>query len=329
MEGHSNQNEFVLVICCAVLLLATVISAYANIQLKFDSAISRVDSEERFLYSRRYLVFGILLACVGGAMDLIVIAYIPMSIRSCFSSLSIPISVVLARIALNERISHAQMIGVMITVIGSMAAILFANHETSSQSSENVTHTLFTTRSAFLAIVNVPLLIVALEALRPNPSRTLHRSVHLLLSAYGTAFVGASVSLSGKFLSYILHDHGMHSIHFLVLSALMVLGSVGQVVMMSAFLAKYDASRALPLYQVINSVILSIFAAVIFAEPIPNVSGYVMGNLASFFGLWLLTRQSSSVKEKIEDEVMDFQPLMIRESFPLTRSYPKESFMII
>jgi hypothetical protein len=96
---------------------------------------------------------------------------------------------------------------------------------------------------------------------------------------------------------------------------------------MSAFLSQFEASRALPLYQVINSVLLSVFAAVIFSEPIPNIPGYILGNLTSFFGLWLVSRQSSVLKEKVEIELMDSQPLMVlQKSYSLSR---KELLMLI
>ena len=327
MEPETSQNELVLIICCAVLLLATFISAYANIQLKFDSSLARSDSGETFMYARRYLLLGISLAAAAGALDLIVIAYVPMSVRSCFSSLSIPISIVLARLMLNERISQVQLFGVMITVIGSMAAILFANHETSLKHSGGLQHTIFTIRTALLAIVLIPLLVTALIVIRPNHSRRMPRTLQMVLCAYGTAFVGALVSLVGKFIPQVIFNYGLRSFPFLLISFVMVGGSVFQVVMMSTFLSQFEASRAIPLYHVINGLILSVFATVIFSEPIPNLPGYVLGNLTSFFGLWLLTHQS---KEKLEDDSADFQPLMIHEASNMARTtHPKESFMII
>ena len=329
MEAHLSHHERVLIICCGVLLVATVISAYANIQLKFDSWIGRTQCDTGFLYSRRYLLFGILLAAVGGGMDLVVIAYIPMSLRSCFSSLSIPISVMLARFTLNERVSRAQLIGVMITVVGSMGAGLFASHETSvHDSAPEVFGFLSNARTRFLAIFTVPLLILSLVAsFRASSLKSVPRYWHLIICAYGTAFIGASVSLGGKLLSFLINEHGYHSVPFLTLSIIMVAGSVLQVSLMSAFLSQFEASRALPLYQVINSVLLSVFAAVIFSEPIPNIPGYILGNLISFFGLWLVSRQSSVLKEKVEIELMDSQPLMVlQKSHSLSR---KELLMLI
>lgn len=97
---------------------------------------------------------------------------------------------------------------------------------------------------------------------------------------------------------------------------------------MSSFLARGDASKALPLYQVVNGIILSVFAAVIFLEPIPNVPGYVSGILVSFAGLGLLSSSSSSSGKQKYDEA-DEQPLISVELMSPTKpALGIQSFMI-
>ena len=312
METGLNENDFMLIVFCAILLVSTVVSSLANIQLKFDSMLRKPEVKENTLYSRRYLILGISLSAIGGVMDLLVIGYIPLSVRSCFSSLSIPISVILARMFLHERVSRTQMVGVLVTLCGTFVAVMFASHEKQKVSSINVSNVLLTPRVGWLALATLPPLVLALDQLSQRPGRMYASpTISLFLCAYATSFVAATVSLAGKFLSEVFVQEGMISVSVWTLAMTLVTGCVVQMVCMSSYLSRFEASRALPLYQVVNGIILSVFAAVIFQEPMPHLAGYVAGISLSFVGLWLLAAHPPVEKPKSED--VDNEPLIVVE----------------
>lgn len=329
MEFKLSENDITLILCCGTLIVASVITSFANIQLKFDSIFRGTETKSNSVWSRRFLLFGILLSAVGGGMDLVVIAYIPLSIRSCLASLSIPMSVVMARVFLKERVSAAQWFGVVVTVCGTVVAVYFANHETRAKSAKALAAMILSTRVGWMGLFMLPPFLLSLCVLR-KPHRVNEKTgaVSMVLGTYAAAVVAATVSLTGKVMSEILHEEGVVSITFWILCACVVAGSIGQMLLMSSFLARGDASKALPLYQVVNGIILSVFAAVIFLEPIPNVPGYVSGILVSFAGLGLLSSSSSSSGKQKYDEA-DEQPLISVELMSPTKpALGIQSFMI-
>lgn len=215
MEFKLSENDITLILCCGTLIVASVITSFANIQLKFDSIFRGTETKSNSVWSRRFLLFGILLSAVGGGMDLVVIAYIPLSIRSCLASLSIPMSVVMARVFLKERVSAAQWFGVVVTVCGTVVAVYFANHETRAKSAKALAAMILSTRVGWMGLFMLPPFLLSLCVLR-KPHRVNEKTgaVSMVLGTYAAAVVAATVSLTGKVMSEILHEEGVVSITF-------------------------------------------------------------------------------------------------------------------
>ena len=305
--GH---NEFMIIISSIILLTGSVLAAYANILLKIDSRSRTTRSESDCFGARKFLILAVILSAIAGASDLFVNAVIPLSVRACFTALNIPVNVFMARWVLDEHLSATQVVGIGVTVIGSLIAILSASHDANSQSSSNWRSMLnHHTSGPFLIFLGVSF-VASVPQLRSSPQKSIPKVASLLACAFATSTVATACNVGAKFLGSALSRLSIWSGEIWGLSGILIGISVLQISFMSAFLAQFDVSVAVPIYQVMCGVLLSLTATLVFGEPVPHLETYLLGILASFFGLWLVATNHRRPKLKT-DYMGEDQPLVV------------------
>ena len=147
---YRMENEHIQVVLHSGLLLAaTVVSAESNIQLKLASVRRKGHDDSSSKYPSKFTVLGVLLSILAGLADLLAMRYVPFSVKSCISSLMIPITAVLARLQLGEHASRVQWLGIVTAVAGTSAGVLCASHDAPVAS----TYVLLTTMSSLRALI--------------------------------------------------------------------------------------------------------------------------------------------------------------------------------
>jgi len=295
---NSHDNGLFLFLCCIVLLVGTAISALANIQFKLDAS-SRVKHDSSFLHSRRYFLLGILLSIVAGIADMFVIGHIPFIIRCCFSGLGIPIGVLLARIILNERIEEPQLLGVLMTMVGSTGGVLTTGEGTSGSNQGG--SLLWLLSSSF---VIVPTVIVGIRELSSQLSSVNGRMKSLCLCAYTVSFVAACSTISARLASWAISASGFLDAYALSILSVCIIVSVLQMSLVAKLLQKFTAVESVPAYQIFNIGWLVFSGAIFFNEAPNNPLLFGSSLLVSAVGIWLIARGSSN-KEPLATTVTD------------------------
>ena len=307
-NGNLHENAPVLLISCCVLLCGTILSALANIQLKLD-AVRKRDPHVSIAYDRRYFLLGILLSVAAGSADMVVVGFVPLSVRACFSSLSIPISVILARIILGEVVRSRQMIGITITVFGCIFGILCANHNADISTHRDIFTSMDFDRAALLALITVPVLVMSFTAFNTSTITTSSRMFSLFSCAYATSFVAACASILSKALSELIYKNGVthHSVWLMLIGCAST--CILQMGLMSSMMGKFDAIVCVPPYQILHSAWLAVFSSIIFFEHLANSFGFSISLSISAVGIWQIAVQNNAKEERFEDE-----PLLVVQS---------------
>jgi len=287
MQMFMNRNEVFLILCCGVLFAATLISALANIEFKLDAR--RASAEDRsFWFKRRYFVIGIVLSVCAGIADMFVVGYIPFSIRCCFSALTIPISVFLARVVLGETLTELQVLGMMLATFGSVGGILSANHTTSSNSSIHSAHHALSHLSPFaisiFILTSMVVVFGVIELISSVPPKT-RRLTSLSLSAYTTSFFAALSTLFAKLTSEAIILGGLSNTSVWFYGAICVSVSVVQLSFMAQMMKKFTAIECIPAYQILNTAWLAIVSTLLFGEALVNPSLFVLSLFMSMIGI--------------------------------------------
>ena len=305
------ESEHVLVILhSGFLLAATVASAESNIQLKLSSIARKVNADIPSRYPNKCTILGIFLSCVAGLADLMAMRHVPFSVKSCISSLMIPITALLARVQLGESASRTQWLGIVTAVAGTSAGLLCASHDAPVASTIVLLSRMLSLRTAVLVFVTVTLFGLSLKTLRASPSEQVNRSLgYLAGSAYATSFVAACASLLARFVATMLSEYGAGSVAVWAVMVGMVGVCVVQMMLMTAMLAKFDATVCVPTYQIFNTIWLAIISSVLFLESPANSLGFVGGILLSSLGIWMIAAPSY----KKSDDGINFEPLSIIE----------------
>jgi len=304
MQMFMDRNEFFLIFCCGILLLATVVSAVANIEFKLDS--NRVhDHNSNFWYTRRYFLIGIVLSICAGIADMFVVGYIPFSIRCCFSALTIPISVALAKFILGETLNEIQVLGMMLATFGSVGGILTANHASSSKSSVDTAHQAFSNLSPFASLVlilaSTVVLFGLIELMSPVPKRN-RRLLSLSLSAYTASFFAALSSLFAKLTSESIIIGGFSHPIAWVYGVLCVVVSIGQLSLMAQMMKKFTAVECIPAYQILNTTWLALVSTLVFGESLTNPSLFVLSLIISMMGISMVASSQNIPSPSLVEE---------------------------
>ena len=305
-----ENNEFIIIVCSMILIGASVLAAYSNILIRLHSRPQVSDEDIKGPAPRKYILLAILLSAISGSSDMFVNAVIPLSVRACFTALSIPVNVILARWVLGENLCLTQIAGVGLTIVGSLIAILSASHENNASASSDwrgmLTHP---TAGPFLLIMAI-LVVASLPQLRSSPHRSVPKLVTLLCCSLVASTASTAANVGCKFVGLSLPRLGLASGEMWAILGILTAISAIQICSMTAFLAQFDVSVAIPMYQVMCGLLLSLTAVLVFAEPVPHVEAYLFGILASFFGLWLVAAHHKPPKLKTDFSPED-QPLVV------------------
>lgn len=300
-----KQLTYPLVLYCLPLIIGTVLSSWANIHIKLDSIHKPMRGGRNPLTARKYLIFGIILSILGALLDLSVVSTVPITIRAGLASLSIPISVILAKMILDEHLSSAQAFGVTLAILGPFVSVIYASHETAGKPHDDWRFAVNSVKFKWFFAVSIPAFLVAFHRLKFGTFNRAANLISLLLSAFTCAFSASVSNACARFLVYAISHSGFKAADSLVLLFLTIGVSVFQIFCMSTFLSLFDASVALPMYQVLNSLILSIVGIIVFDETIESIAGYVGGMSVAFLGLWVITTQSRSRERKCDEPLLD------------------------
>ena len=290
LRKSMNANELFLVLCCAVLLIATVVSALANIEFKLDSRAAG-DSTSSFWYKRRYFLLGIVLSILAGVADMFVVGYIPFSIRCCFSALTIPVSVFLAKVILGETLNETQVLGMLLATFGSVGGILTANHTSSSKSSaDSVNEALMsmTLSARLFFVLTVFGVLVGVRELMSPVAPKYRRLQSLCLSAYTASFFAALSSLFAKLTSESMMSLGFTHSSAWILGAACVVVSIIQLSLMAQMMKKFTAVECIPAYQILNTSWLALVSTILFGETLLNPSLFVLSLIMSMLGISMI-----------------------------------------
>jgi hypothetical protein len=298
-------GSYSLALYCLPLIIGTVFSSWANIHIKLDSIYGASSKSRNRISGRKYLIFGIILSLLGALLDLSVVTTVPVTIRAGLASLSIPVSVLLARLILEEQMTFAQLIGVTFAIVGPFVSVVYANHDTSGRETDDWRVTLRSVSFRWFAIITGPVFVVSLHRLKFGTGHRPPSLFSLILCGFACAFTACLANSAARFLVFSASSKGLFSVESVVLFFLLLIISVGQIACMSSFLARYDASVALPMYQVINSMILSVWGVVVFGETIESVAGFVGGLSIAFLGLWAIATQGFARDEKCDEPLLD------------------------
>lgn len=287
MQKFMNRNEVFLILCCGVLFAATMISALANIEFKLDARCA-IDDSKGFWFKRRYFVLGIVLSVFAGIADMFVVGYIPFSIRCCFSALTIPVSVLLARLILGETLTELQVLGMMLATFGSVGGILSANHTTSSNSSIDSTHNAISNLSplatTIFILASIVVVVGVIELMSSVPHKT-RRLISLTLSAYTTSFFAALSTLFAKLTSEAIIVGGFANPSVWFYGTVCISVSIVQLSFMAQMMKKFTAIECIPAYQILNTAWLAIVSTLLFGESLVNPSLFVLSLLLSMIGI--------------------------------------------
>jgi len=305
MQMFMDRNEFFLIICCGILLIATVVSALANIEFKLDSNTSK-DDHAIFWYKRRYFFIGIVLSVCAGIADMFVVGYIPFSIRCCFSALTIPISVALAKLILGECLSEIQVLGMMLATFGSVGGILTANHtSSSSKGSADSAHQALSSLSPFAALIlfmaSTVVVIGLIELMSPVPHKK-RRLMSLTLSAYTTSFFAALSSLFAKLTSESIIFGGFSNAIAWVHGVLCIIVSIAQLSLMAQMMKKFTAVECIPAYQILNTAWLALVSTLLFGESLTNPSLFVLSLMMSMLGISMVASSRNIPSPSLVEE---------------------------
>lgn len=305
------ENGYIEVILhSGILVVATVISAEANILLKLASHGKKIYGEHVVRFTTKYTVFGILLSAIAGLADLLAMRFVPFSVKACISSLLIPITAVLARMQLGESASRTQWLGIITAVAGTSGGIICASHKSPIESTSVLLGIIYSYRAAILASVTLPLFLVSLRALRAPAAFGRRSLLQLAGSAYATSFVAACASLSARFVSMTIHEFGIGSPIVWGSISVMVVLCVVQMLLMATMLEKFEATVCVPTYQIFNTVWLAVISSALFLESPANAAGFVGSILLSTVGICFI---ASASYKKSDENTISFEPLSIIE----------------
>jgi hypothetical protein len=290
-----------LVLYCLPLIIGTVFSCLGNINIKLDTLRKHERFGRNILIARRYLLLGILLAIVGALLDLSVAISIPVSIRAGFAALSIPIGVILARLILHEHVSTLQAVGVGLAVVGPFVSVVFASHDTDNKVADDWRTALSTSRFDWFFLATCPVFGVTLYHLKFDDGKT-RGLLSLISSSFACSYVACTASACARFFVAAVARLGLFSESALLLLLTTIIVSLFQISCMSRFLSIFHASVALPMYQVVNSLLLTITAVMLFQETIQSILGYVAGMTVAFAGLYLVATKGDEIIETDSNE---------------------------
>jgi drug/metabolite transporter (DMT)-like permease len=303
---EAKFGPYPLALYCLPLILGTVLSSWGNIQIKLDTIHAPTRKARNVFVARKYLLSGILLGTLGALLDLSVISNIPVTIRAGLASLSIPISVILARLLLDEHISPSQALGVTLAIVGPFVSVLYASHDTSNKRADDWRYSLASERFQLFLLGFLSAFAIALSRLGVDLSdKSRNTILSLVACAFACAFVGFASNASSRFMVHSATHKGLWQGEFFSLLGITILICLCQIMAMSRFLSLYAASVALPLYQVLNSFIFTLGALIIFEETIQSISGYVGGMTVAFLGLWVIATQSTRTNHRCDEPLID------------------------
>lgn len=305
MEDLAKRVSYPLVLYCLPLIIGTVCSSWGNIQIKLDSMHGSTPRRKNTLSGRKYLIFGIILSTMGALLDLSVVSNVPITIRAGLASLSIPTSVLLARTILDEHLSPTQAIGVSLAILGPFVSVVYASHDTSGRVHDDWRVAFQSTRFKLFFIGSIPAFLVAFHRLKLGGIEKPLNLTSLVLSAFACAFSASVSNACARFMVYSIAHNGFGAAESVLLLFITISVCVFQIFSMSTFLSLFEASVALPMYQVINSLLLSLVGAVVFDETIESVAGYAGGMSVAFIGLWVIATQSRGSLQDEDEPLLD------------------------
>lgn len=281
-----------LAVYCLPMVVGTFFSSLANIQLKLHTLRKLELEEKSFLEARRYLIIGICLSIIGALLDLSVAASVPVSIRAGLASLSIPVGVILAKVILNEHIAKMQAFGVGLAVVGPFVSVIFASHDTSTRVTDDWRSALGSSQFSWFFLVAAPTFVLCFYHMKFDPRRLRGGLLSLAASSFACSFTASSASATARFLVAAIYRCGFWAEETWALLTVTIAVSLFQIICMSSFLGIYDASVALPMYQVMNSFLLTLTAVILFQESIQSTIGYIGGMTVAFVGLWFVATRA-------------------------------------
>lgn len=289
---ESLDRELVLAVYCLPMVIGTFFSSLANIQIKLHTLQKPEPREKTFLEARRYLIIGICLSIIGALLDLSVAASVPVSIRAGLASLSIPVGVVLAKAILNEHVAKMQAFGVGLAVVGPFVSVMFASHDTSTRVTDDWRSALSSDQFSWFFLATAPIFVLCLYHMKFDPRSLRGGLESLVASSFACSFIASSASATARFLIAAIYRSGWWTEETWTLLSVTIAISVFQIICMSSFLSMHDASVALPMYQVMNSLLLTLTAVILFQESIQSIVGYIGGMTVAFVGLWFVATRA-------------------------------------
>jgi hypothetical protein len=306
MIGPDEIAPIMLLLGGGIMFVSSGITAYANILMKMDAMNVSRGGVSGFILSRRLVITAVSLYVIGGCSDLVALGLVPLSLRACASVLTIPFNAVLAKMCLNETMIPIQILGAGITVISAIGAMLFASQQGGGYdptNSSNVFDLLLSEKMLSFVIWTVPIFFACLIIMfrhLPKPGRSMpvfsgawDRVLVLGATTVAVSYQTGWTNLLIKCVAVLVQDGAEFTIGFWVLSALILISALGQMVLMSAMMRLFESVVVIPPYQILITLWLVMFSAVIFQEVPESIFGFTMCLLISFGGIVLVATPTS------------------------------------
>lgn len=305
-----------------IISIALNVQRYAHLRLESLLPVGGSESERSYFRSSWWWL-GVLLMTAGETGNFVAYGFAPASVVSPLGVLTLVSNCVIAPTFFGERISQRNILGVTVTVVGTLLIIKSVPSGAAQTPSTIASYIhifgdsphdfliITLSRLSFrIYIIVVTVLILFLLALRQKTSATARGSSTYLFSNIGlVALVGAFTALSTKGLSGLLNYSFSQAIAdplTYILLLVLVVTAIVQVLFLNAALKVFDATTVLPVHFVLFTISVIVGSAVAFQDfensDASHLALFVIGCLFTFAGVWLITSTpggDSSVRDLI------------------------------